>query len=188
MGEHMTTFFTSDLHFGHRNIINMCNRPYEDVHHMNTMLCNNWNSKVKQSDEVWVLGDFSMRGDPSKYLDRLKGRLHLVVGNHDHRKTRHHPRWVSVSYYREVSPHGQHIILSHYPFLTWNGAHRGTWHLHGHSHGSLGPTSTTRLDVGVDCHNWFPLSFREVKKIMEARKYEVVNHHGNKKCEGKRRS
>lgn len=38
------TFFTSDTHFGHANIINLCNRPFKDVNHMNDMLVENWNS------------------------------------------------------------------------------------------------------------------------------------------------
>lgn len=32
------TFFTSDTHFGHANIINLCKRPFKDINHMNDML------------------------------------------------------------------------------------------------------------------------------------------------------
>jgi len=45
----MTTWFTADLHLGHRNIIEYCNRPFADVDEMNRALIANWNQ---------VVGDF----------------------------------------------------------------------------------------------------------------------------------
>ena len=56
------TFFTSDTHFGHANIINLCNRPFKDVNHMNDMLVENWNSVVSDDDTVFHLGDFALGG------------------------------------------------------------------------------------------------------------------------------
>jgi len=41
------------------------------------------------------------------------------------------------------------IILSHFPYATWNRSHYGSLHFHGHSHGNL-PHIKNRLDVGVD--------------------------------------
>lgn len=57
------TFFTSDTHFGHANIINLCNRPFKDVNHMNDMLVENWNSVVSDEetdDSTWI-GEFDLR-------------------------------------------------------------------------------------------------------------------------------
>ena len=51
------TYFTSDLHFGHSNIIKLCNRPFADVESMDAALIENWNKKVKKNDTVYVLGD-----------------------------------------------------------------------------------------------------------------------------------
>lgn len=45
------TFFTSDTHFGHANIINLCKRPFRDVNHMNDMLVENWNVDPTYEDE-----------------------------------------------------------------------------------------------------------------------------------------
>lgn len=47
------TFFTSDTHFGHANIINLCKRPFRDVNHMNDMLVENWNNVVTDDDTVF---------------------------------------------------------------------------------------------------------------------------------------
>lgn len=51
-------YYISDLHFDHTNVIKFDNRPFKDVEEMNNTLINNWNSVVKKSDIVYVLGDF----------------------------------------------------------------------------------------------------------------------------------
>lgn len=45
-----------------------------------------WNDRVQADDEVWILGDFCYRAEkgPEWYLRQLKGRKHLIVGNHDY--------------------------------------------------------------------------------------------------------
>lgn len=85
----MTTFFTSDHHFGHRNISRLARRPFPDtdegVDEMNEAMIETWNGDVAPGDIVWVLGDFAMgRIDESlPVLDRLNGTKHLISGNHD---------------------------------------------------------------------------------------------------------
>ena len=68
-------YFTSDLHLGHENVIRFCNRPFATTDEMDEVLINNWNATVKQKDEVYILGDFTMRpaDDAHRYLARLKG-------------------------------------------------------------------------------------------------------------------
>lgn len=79
-----TTWFTSDLHFGHRNVINYCNRPYKDIEEMHKGLIAIWNNTVKNGDTVYVLGDFSLNPKWSgQILPLLKGNKILIPGNHD---------------------------------------------------------------------------------------------------------
>ena len=67
----------------------------------------------------------------------------------------------------EVLNGRQKIILFHYAMKVWRSSFRGTWHLYGHSHGHLFDDPTSRsFDVGVDCHNYAPLSYEEVKSII----------------------
>lgn len=56
-------FFTSDLHFGHKNIIRFDNRPFFSVEEMDKTLIENWNRKVSADDTVYVLGDISWYND-----------------------------------------------------------------------------------------------------------------------------
>ena len=80
----MTKWFTSDLHFGHRNVIPYCNRPYKDVDEMHKGLIKIWNDTVQEGDLVYVLGDFSLNKKYSKeILPLLKGDKILIPGNHD---------------------------------------------------------------------------------------------------------
>jgi calcineurin-like phosphoesterase family protein len=69
--------------------------------------------------------------------------------------------------------------MSHYPHKVWPSNHRGAWHLYGHCHGSLpdDPNSLS-FDCGVDCHDYFPLSFDEVAAIMEKKTFVPLDHHG----------
>ena len=78
-------FFTSDLHLGHRNIIRLCNRPFSSIDEMDQRLIEKWNEKVTDADTVYILGDLMFRNEkpPEEYLRQLRGKKHLIIGNHD---------------------------------------------------------------------------------------------------------
>ena len=78
------TFFTSDTHFNHANIISFCNRPFKDVEQMNEVMIANWNHVIGKDDSVFHLGDFCLGGaaEWTKILDRLNGKIYLIMGNH----------------------------------------------------------------------------------------------------------
>lgn len=193
-------FFTADTHFGHAGIARYCSRSRGqfvldanpladgavDVDAMDDAIIAEWNSIVGPHDHVYHLGDFSFRGagPTTALIRRLRGRIHLVRGNHDRLSAGNEALFASVSdAYREIKVDGHRVVLCHYPLLTWNRAHRGAWHLHGHSHGSLRAPVTTRLDVGIDsAHTLFgalrPFSWFDVREILSKRVYGVLDHHG----------
>ena len=77
-------FFTADTHFGHTNVIKFCARPFASDEEMDEALIENWNAKVKGCDTVFVLGDMFYRCENvAEILRRLKGKKHLILGNHD---------------------------------------------------------------------------------------------------------
>jgi len=180
----MTILFTADHHYGHNNIIRFQDRPFESVHEMNLEMTQRWNAVVKPEDTVYHLGDFSWNPRTAREaLNRLNGTIHLVEANHEHAALKFRDRFASVSPLMEVqvpdpdAPRGtQLIVLCHFAMRVWNKSHWGSWHLYGHSHGKLAdlPESLS-FDVGVDCWDFTPLSYQQVKEIM-ARKTWTPPH------------
>jgi calcineurin-like phosphoesterase family protein len=169
-----TIWFTSDSHFSHTNIIRYCNRPFADVEQMNEMMISNWNAKVKHTDTVYHLGDliFSHKKDVTvNLLRRLNGTKFIIWGNHDkHKDLIINAGFIDCGSLHEVTvPLGgnnlvQKVVLCHYPLASWNGAHHGILHLHGHCHGTLPFDKTlNRMDVGVDNFNYSPVNIEEIR-------------------------
>ena len=78
------TYFTSDYHFGHKNVIKYDRRPFKTVEEMNQTLIQNQNELVQDEDDFYFLGDFAMglSDDSMQYLlQRLRGNLFFIRGN-----------------------------------------------------------------------------------------------------------
>lgn len=54
----MTTYFTSDPHFGHRKVAEI--RGFDSPEEHDAALAANWRAVVRPGDKVWVLGDLAM--------------------------------------------------------------------------------------------------------------------------------
>lgn len=181
MGEIVSSiFFTSDTHFGHTNIIKYSNRPFSCVEEMDEVLIENINKTVKRNDTLYHLGDWSFR-NPESYKQRIHCRfVHLIWGNHDkqNRKDKSFISSLSGTYDLIRIKTEPNVTLCHYAMKTWDRAHYGTYHLYGHSHGTLrdDPNSLS-FDVGVDCMGYLPISFDEVKTIMDKKTFIPIDHH-----------
>jgi calcineurin-like phosphoesterase family protein len=163
--------FTSDCHFGHKNILKYCNRPFKTSWEMDEALVTNWNSVVTENDTVYNLGDFAFGSGVrqeyvAKIAKQLKGKIHLILGNHDKLAKSIPWRFESIKHYDEINVEGQEIVLFHYGMRTWHHDLRGVWHLYGHSHGGLPPYGKS-LDIGVDSWNYTPVSFTDLKAKMD---------------------
>ena len=172
-------FFTSDTHFGHRNIIKYCQRPFSCIEEMDDALIANWNRVVGKDDIIFHLGDFAMGGSAewSRLLQKLNGKIYLILGNHDMKTIgAGFSRLEGVAMQMLINVKGQIIYLNHYPFLCYGGAYRNTWQLYGHVHTChankgldvprLKMLMPMQYDVGVDNNNYRPVSFEQVKKII----------------------
>jgi calcineurin-like phosphoesterase family protein len=185
-------FFTSDNHFGHRNILTLgTGRPFADLDEMQEALIACHNATVKPTDTVYFLGDMFWRTmDPvnaSVILTRLQGKKHYIWGNHEELFEKHPillEKFETVSQYKHINQPGPPkglpgIFLCHYAMRTWYKSHQGYWHLYGHSHGGLSNTNPDdtgylSMDIGVDTHNYYPWSLDEIKPIMEAKANEQM--------------
>ena len=154
----MALFFTADTHFGDHRTINIHRRPFASVSEMDAALVAGWNAIVAMDDEVWHLGDMARRSaEVAPLLARLNGRKHLVRGNNDEAATGAAAGWASVQDYAEMTVDGTLLVVCHYPFRSWNGQHRRSINLHGHSHGKLKPLPR-QYDVGVDARDFRPVT------------------------------
>jgi len=171
----MNTFFTADTHFGHRRILEYCKRPFATVYEMDKALVANWNRVVKPGDTIYHLGDVAFCCTSKYYSDiffQLNGTKHLILGNHDKLAEKHiamYPTaWASVQQMKEIDIADQKIVMCHYPMRTWHHSYRGTWQLYGHVHGTF-PDYGKSTDVGVDCWDYTPVSFDQLKDHMDKR-------------------
>lgn len=178
-------YYTSDLHLGHKNIIKYENRPFKTVEEMDEALIANWNKKVTNDDDVYVLGDFTLKRAKGAvgYLEQLNGRIHLLKGNHDkflkqekfwriledYCDTNFVPYVINEGYYKHMDDNGREVVLFHYPIMFWDGQDdRGAYHLYGHlhstSHGGQQHPHPDAFNVGVDVNNYMPVTLDELLK------------------------
>lgn len=135
---------------------------------------------------------FIIRGNHDKVIDKPDIRKRFIWIK-DYAKIRIHDSatdYINRQGGTVTRPGYQPIVMSHYPMLTWDGSGRGSWMLHGHCHGNLREEfvgsdgvqyrlpPAKRLDVGVDCHNFTPLNYWEIKGLMADRGFQPVDQHG----------
>jgi calcineurin-like phosphoesterase family protein len=109
-------------------------------------------------------------------LKRLNGRHAFLFGNHDELIEKHlglfayHFDFIKGSNKAGGSMilhHNKHkITLDHFARRVWDGSHKGSWMLYGHSHNEL-PVVGKSFDIGVDGHNFEPWSLEEIEAKME---------------------
>lgn len=134
------TYFTSDWHIGHENVVKFSNRPFTDCEHMHKVLINNYNNTVRESDVCYFLGDIGFcQGDTIKnVISQLNGTKVLIRGNHDKRGNQF---WYScgfdvVMYGAKLYIGKQQVTLSHCPLYgikredtsSMKGSEHENWH------------------------------------------------------------
>jgi calcineurin-like phosphoesterase family protein len=182
-------FFTSDLHFLHKNIIKYNRSSYvENVDEMNELIINTINAKVGAQDTLFILGDLIL-GKIAKGIELLKRinckNIHIVPGNHDDSRLLRKLEELNIatvhSALYETTLFNKRVVMCHYPMVSWNRMHHGAWHLFGHTHGSYEGLGRS-VDVGWDSYyNIFGKpgvwSFTELEEYMNKQEFESLCHH-----------
>jgi calcineurin-like phosphoesterase family protein len=178
----MTTWFTSDHHFGHANVIKYDNRPFSNVDEMNRELVSRWNKKIQPGDLVYYLGDFSMSPFFVKtILPLLNGEKVLVAGNHD-RCFKMATKW--MDFYKEygfkeihhelnITLSEKDVLLCHFPYRTGQTLNyqtvrpkdEGKWLIHGHNHLTW-KQKDKQINVGVCQWDYYPVSQAEIEALI----------------------
>lgn len=162
-------FFTADHHFDHANVISHCDRPFDNVNHMNEELVKRWNETVPSKGLTYIVGDFAWKNH-LHWLYQLNGKKILIVGNHDKMSQKILNQFTETHHLRTIQINRQSIILCHYRLSVWPGKYRGQWHLYGHSHGrAIEHDDTQACDVGVDIWDYKPVPYEVLAKKMADR-------------------
>lgn len=164
----------SDTHFGHKNIIKYCDRPFYDLDDMSQQLIDNYNQCVGDNDLVIWVGDVAFMGDnrANEILSQLNGERILIIGNHDFRRGR-----VRNLDFKEkhllYAIHGlPPIVFTHYPFE--NCPH--DWiNVHGHIHNTYDTNSLQHINVSVEVIGYKPIHWHDIVEIARTR-WESMEH------------
>lgn len=180
-------YFTSDPHFGHENVIRFCARPFQSLTQMHERLIENYNSRVKETDRCFFLGDvfFNKHAEAEILLKQMHGEKILIQGNHDNLS---HTQYLRIGFSMVLQEavikiNGNRVTLSHFPFWpNWyqrlfipradlrcersRPVDRGQWLLHGHVHKAWFMNGK-QINVGVDRSRFYPISQTEIQSIMD---------------------
>lgn len=186
--EGVRVWFGSDHHLNHKRIIEFCNRPFQNLGHMNVEIVRRHNALVQADDIYFAVGDLAM-GDFEEamgFAASLNGIKYIVLGNHDRASTvfdrgrnieRYTRRYEQAGF--TVLPetgvtidlHGTRIAVCHYPYFgdhTERDRHvalrpkdEGLPLVHGHIHAER-RISGRMFNVGVDVNDFTPVSQEEI--------------------------
>lgn len=139
----MNTWFCSDHHLGHANIIKFTDRPggklirpFASVEEHDETIISNHNALVSPKDRVYFMGDVAINKKFLHMVGRMNGRKKLIKGNHDIFALKDYtPYFEDIVACRVYPDHD--LIVSHIPVHPGQLEHRFKWNAHGHLHINL---------------------------------------------------
>jgi calcineurin-like phosphoesterase family protein len=194
-------FFSSDLHLFHKRDFVWKERGYDSVEAHSKAVISKINENVQKDDFLFYLGDFSLNSTPEQTLEALNSincsNICYIWGNHESNVRRIYRDGLKqdhefypiklgnvtfAGWLVEATINGQYTVCCHFPMEGWNHQRDGAWHIHGHEHRKLTTSlpdypKGKRLDVGWDVFP-YPVSFQEVKGIMDKKEVTTIGHHG----------
>ena len=201
-------YYIADLHFYHGAMNDrMDRRGFANVEEMNEYMINKWNQKVRENDEVVIIGDLSWGNveETCELTRQLNGRRYLIQGNHDRfvtKTTMDMRRFVWAKPYEEMYDNKRKVILCHYPIMCYNGQYRldengnpRTYMLYGHVHDTQDQRlieqfqEITRATVTTDAQgNKRPIPCNMINCFCKYSDYEPLTLDEWIVCDEKRRS
>ena len=175
-------FFTSDLHFGHKNLCQGLRGMTSEE--SDQLIINNWNKVVTKRDLVYVLGDITMenQNDIPKYIKQLNGRIILIGGNHDTKQCCDVYKKLGITVMGVLKYKG--YICTHIPIhpreLVIDGVQQWRGNIHGHVHQfekgkakyDYGPLY---YNVNIELHNYTPIAFDDLVINFQKKKEQCQN-------------
>jgi calcineurin-like phosphoesterase family protein len=170
----LITHFTSDPHYGHRNIISHCNRLFLSTEHMREELIARYNSVVPPDGVTLWGGDcfFCPMSEAATIMSRLNGRKILVLGNHDKNSGRMSSLGFDVvAKELVIDICGVTVRINHYPCQDDRFPDRCPvlkpfeMLIHGHTH-SPNKVNGRQIHIGVDAWAYAPASLQEIEELV----------------------
>lgn len=162
-------WFIADTHFCHERILKFTNRNIfadNSIEKHDEYIIKLWNSTVDKHDTIYIIGDFALADSikTRKVLQRLNGNKVLILGNHDkvpeeikryfNHVTQIKNMTFKASLYKDFMKEDMHVVMCHFPMVSWDRKNKGYVMVHGHCHGKLDnfndKSKDLRVDVGFD--------------------------------------
>jgi calcineurin-like phosphoesterase family protein len=179
------TFLTSDWHLYHKNIQKYCPTTRYGADHieMTNLIVHTVFSQTKPGDIIYNVGDvsFGTYDQTHNILKLIKDagiKHYLIRGNHDHNITSDmHQYFEGVHDVLNLNlGRRSTMVMSHFPFAVWDRCHHGSFHVHGHSHGSFSAPGRI-MDVGLDTRPKGDMTMWELDEVVEILKTKEFNSH-----------
>ena len=160
-------YFISDIHFGHKNVIRFCNRPFKTVHEMNSQIVEKWNKKVTDADKVYVVGDVFLCdiNEASSWINKLNGYKILIKGNHDYGERKMLEAGFD-EFHRKLEytmPDGRKALIQHFPLPDCLLDDYDLM-IHGHIH-IADKVIGKKINVSCDIWNYEPISIDTIQSL-----------------------
>lgn len=168
-------YFTSDTHFFYMNAGRK--KIFDNYDSMHSTIVDNWNKKVSDKDDIYIVGDFSNEKGyikTSELLRTLNGNKYLIKGNND--KFLNNDSFdkklfcfIKDYYVLDVKKYNKNIkkiVLFHYPILEWDGYYTNSILVHGHWHNNDKKYHNRAFNAASDIHNYSPISIDEILKTV----------------------
>ncbi len=179
------TFITSDLHLFHNREFIYKPRGFNSVEEMNEKYINEWNTRVTDNDDIYILGDWALGSDLEKIVGTimsLPGQKHLVIGNHDtnSKVELYRELGIDVAYTFKLETKKYSYLLTHYPTITANlesDPNNCVINLHGHIHTKerFYEDRPYMINVSVDANDHI-LTLPEIEDMFERKVEECKSY------------
>lgn len=162
-------FLYADPHFFDENILKMepARHVFQNITQMHNNLIKNWNDTVTENDEVFVLGDFinsAKEEDIKEILNALKGKITLIVGNHDKINVEYLRNNTRVTVYDHPIILDEFWILSHEPMYVSEAMPYANVFGHVHGNPMYKTVSSRSYCVSAERTGFKPINFNTVKE------------------------
>lgn len=182
-------YYISDIHFNDQKIFDKCKRPFSGIDEFKNTIIKNWNSKVSESDDVYILGDIAEDTDEDALMifKELKGNKHLIVGNHDEKLVKaikESKLFASIKFIDLIEDAGRKVCICHYPLMDWMEFNRNGILVYGHIHNKTKDNGIAYAQIkdyykdkpayncGVDVTGYTPVTLDEMIRLKEVNKDE----------------